>query len=187
MGRGFSGWKEVADCLVALAESEAGKGEASAYLNPGQRASVRALAKRLPDNGVIVADEVGMGKTRIAVAVAKCVTQCGGRVAILVPPGLGYQWQEELRGGGLPQVPGIVRSLWAYLAAWSSEEPESNSPWFGNEALLVSHAFTNWRLGANPKPWRRALLPELYALWRQRDQGRLPRSTGATRNSMTSG
>lgn len=174
MGRGFSGWEEVAGCLMGLAEREAGKGETTARLNAGQRASLRAIAERLPQNGVIIADEVGMGKTRIAVAVAKCVTDCGGRVAILVPPGLGYQWQEELMDGGLPAVPGIIRSLWAYLAAWSPEAPE-NAAWFKSNVLLVSHAFTNWRLGANLAPWRRALLPELYALWRQREQGRLPR------------
>ena len=30
-----------------------------------------------------------MGKTRIAVELARCVVESGGRVAILVPPGLG--------------------------------------------------------------------------------------------------
>jgi hypothetical protein len=46
-----------------------------------------------------------MGKTRIAVEVCRCVIECGGRAAILVPPGLGYQWQDELRAGSLEELP----------------------------------------------------------------------------------
>jgi hypothetical protein len=44
-------------------------------LNDGQRASLLAIADRIGSNGVIVADEVGMGKTRIAVFVATAVVQ----------------------------------------------------------------------------------------------------------------
>ena len=60
-----------------------------------------AIHNLLQANGVAyLADEVGMGKSRIVVDLAKCVTDCGGRVAILVPPGLWNQWQTELRDGG---------------------------------------------------------------------------------------
>jgi superfamily II DNA or RNA helicase len=171
----FAGWSEVATCLRNDADDEERRGERDAFLNQGQRASLRAIADRLPSHGIIVADEVGMGKTRIATSVARCVTRCGGRVAILVPPGLGYQWQEELRINGVRDVRPILRSLWAYLEAWHSEEAQEQQPWFEESIVLLSHGFTNWRLGDNPKPWRRALLPELYALWCQRTDGRLPR------------
>ena len=174
MCRAFGGWEDVAARLLAAADREESRGS-GAFLNRGQCDSLRAIARRVPSNGVIIADEVGMGKTRIAVSVARCVTQAGGRVAVLVPPGLGYQWQDEFRSGGLNDVRPILRSLWTYLAAWSAEEPAEDLPWFRDKLVVISHVFTNWRLGDNPKPWRRALLPELYALWRQREQGRLPR------------
>ena len=40
---------------------------------------------------------------------------------------------------------------------------------------MVSHAFTNWRLGENAAVWRWALVPELYARWRDMTDQRLPR------------
>ncbi len=95
MSQGFKGWSEVAKNLSGIANGNA------IELNDGQRASLRAIAKKLPKNGVIIADEVGMGKTRIAAAVAHSVIVAGGRVAILVPPGLGYQWGDELRTAGV--------------------------------------------------------------------------------------
>ena len=49
-----------------------------------------ATVKELAQEAGVIADEVGMGKTRIAVEVARSVIEAGGRVAILVPPGLGY-------------------------------------------------------------------------------------------------
>ena len=52
----------------------------------------------------------GMGKTRIAVALARSVIAAGGRVLILVPPGLGFQWRAELRDGGLA-APDLLRTL----------------------------------------------------------------------------
>ncbi len=175
MKHSFRGWGDVATCLQQEADQQKARASEDARLNDGQCASLHAIAKRLPDNGVIIADAVGMGKTRIAVAVAACVTKCGGRVAVLVPPGLGYQWEEELRDGGLTDVPPILRSLWAYLAAWESEDPHEQKPWFANQVVMVSHAFTNWRLSDKSDSWRRALLPEVYALWRKRRYDSLPR------------
>ena len=106
------------------------------------RASLRAIALRIVKNGVVIADEVGMGKTRIAVEVARCVLKCGGRVAILVPPGLGYQWQAELRDGEINDVPPILRSLYGYLLVWH----DNQEPWFAKQAVMVSHAgISEWR------------------------------------------
>lgn len=152
----FKGWHRVSENLEILAAA------AGPHLNEGQRASLRALAARLPDHGVLIADEVGMGKTRIAVAVAHAVTEAGGRVAILIPPTLGFQWQEELRHGDIPNVPDVVRSLWGYLAAWS--DPAQPKPWFDRDVLLISHGFVTWRLGATTRPWRFQILPFLAGL-----------------------
>lgn len=166
MNQEFGGWNSVADQLLTLTDSRV------IELNDGQAASLRELAQRLPNNGVIIADEVGMGKTRIAAAVARSVIAAGGRVAILVPPGLGYQWSDELQTAGV-DAPPILRSLWQYLQAWESKD--KSAAWFMESALVVSHAFTNWRLGENAAPWRWALLPEIYARWRKHANGRWPR------------
>ncbi len=172
-------WSKVADHLAEVANAKPGMPVAGLpenwQLNPGQRMSLCAIGERLPNNGVVIADEVGMGKTRIAVAVARSVQACGGRVAIVVPPGLGFQWRDELRDGGL-EAPLILRSFWQYLAAWEPERTEDRTPWFKESVVLISHAFTNWRLGTSSQPWRWALLPEVYAQWRKRRDGRLPRN-----------
>lgn len=166
MNSPFRGWGSVADELEKLAKN----GEIELF--EGQKASLIAVAERFPQNGVIIADEVGMGKTRIAAAVAGSVIAAGGRVAILVPPGLGYQWGDELRSVGV-SAPPILRSLGQYLDAWKCKE--SPAPWFNEAALVVSHAFTNWRLGETAAWWRWALLPEVYAKWRAHENGRFPR------------
>ena len=176
MRQKFEGWDKVATLLRKTADDQqvfaAENCDEAARLNHGQRATLRAIADRITDNGLVIADEVGMGKTRIAVEVARCVKECGGRVAIVVPPGLGYQWQSELRDGGLGDVPPILRSLDGYLKAWK----EGTGPWFDIPAVVVSHIFANWRLGGDAKSWRWALLPEIYAHLRlRRSEGRLPR------------
>lgn len=177
MSREFLGWEAVGKRIHqeavrqrTIAEES---GEDAAHLNPGQRASLVAIGKRIPDNGVVIADEVGMGKTRIAVEVVRAVKECGGRVAILIPPGLGYQWQAELQSGKLNDVPNILRSIAGYLGVWSEENEAS--PWFETPVVLVSHAFANWRLSGSSAAWRWAVVPELYARWRERRFGRLPR------------
>lgn len=166
MNQMFQGWKKVEELLCTFAE------DPSIELNDGQKASLKAVAERLSKNGVIIADEVGMGKTRIAASVARAVIESGGRVAILVPPGLGYQWSDELQTAGI-NAPPILRSLRQYLQAWEIED--KNAPWFMESTLVVSHAFTNWRLGEKSDPWRWALLPEIYARWLKQANRRWPR------------
>lgn len=166
MNQKFKGWNKVAEKLRTLADDR------SIELNDGQAASLRELAKRLPNDGVIIADEVGMGKTRIAVAVAKCVTAAGGRVAILVPPGLGYQWGDELRDAGADALP-ILRSLDGYLNAWNNGDGKM---WGDCQTVLLSHVFCNWSLKSNTKKnWRWALLPAVLRLLTQknRESGRV--------------
>ncbi|SOE64475.1 Helicase conserved C-terminal domain-containing protein [Burkholderia sp. YR290] len=164
----FAGWNAVARELENIAASAA-----SGWLNQGQRASLRRIARRLPDNGIVIADEVGMGKTRIATAVAHAVIQSGGRVAILVPPGLPFQWKAELADAGIEDVP-LLRSLWQYTRAWDPAADAPARPWFEQSVVVVSHAFANWRLGERSDAWRWALLPELYAQWHQYREQKLP-------------
>ena len=173
----FQGWEAVATRLRSYADEQQTLAENNSEmvrLNEGQRASLHAIAQRIGNNGVIIADEVGMGKTRIAAEVARSVKESGGRVAIVIPPGLGFQWHEELRTAGV-EAPTILRSLYAYRRCWTGEDAAAYKEWFEESVVLVSHAFTNWRLGEKTDPWRWALLPEIYANWRERTQDRLPR------------
>ncbi|MBP6831920.1 MAG: type III restriction endonuclease subunit R [Deltaproteobacteria bacterium] len=172
----FGGWDVVARSLERRAKI------ASARLNEGQRAALRAIAGRLQGahgnhcRGVVIADEVGMGKTRVASAVASAVVAADGRVAILVPPGLGFQWQQELRGDGLhPRE--LVRSLLGYLRGF-----EETSRWSWDDVVLISHQVTNWRLGESSDVWRWALLPELVALHHKHTRDRLPHGYWAWSN-----
>ncbi len=149
----------------------------------GQKCTLKAIANRIKNNGVILADEVGMGKTRITALLAKSVIDAGGRVAIIVPPGLGYQWNDELNAIGQASPP-ILRSLWQYYQAWNFREDDA--PWFDESIVLISHAFANWRFGENSAPWRYALLPEIYAQYRKYTYKRYPRGYHATKYSKDS-
>ncbi|MGO6846285.1 helicase-related protein [Rhizobium ruizarguesonis] len=167
----FQGWSSVAAILRARA------GEVSGLFNKGQVAALGAIADRLEKNGVILADEVGMGKTRVAVAVTRAVVEAGGRVAIAIPPGLDFQWREELKGGGLSDTPNAVRSMHGYLDGWPNDRPAR--PWFHEPVVVVSHGFGNWRLGGGGSTWRWELLPLLYAHWQKNkgDSRRYPRDS----------
>ena len=60
--------------------------------------SLAWIVERLRQSkGVVLADEVGTGKTRIACAVIHAVIAAGGRVATVVPRGLIHQWVAESR------------------------------------------------------------------------------------------
>lgn len=170
----FRGWTEVARHLREMANPAS---NFASLLNEGQRAALEAIADRIGRNGVIVADEVGMGKTRIAVFVAKAVEQSGGRTAVIIPPGLSFQWEREFRDCGTV-VSDFVRSMSGYFRRWAKpEEPSGDvaKPWFESDIVLVSHRFADWRIWeSSPKVWRWALLPELYAEGRRRFNGRQP-------------
>ncbi len=174
MSRTFKGWKNVEKHLGSEAAQQRKRPENERRLLLGQCDSLDAIGDRLPRNGVLLADEVGMGKTRIAVTVARAVVAAGGRVAILVPPGLGFQWLDELRGGGL-EAPAVLRSLTGFLDAYSPPDDRAATPWPVEPIVLISHAFTNWRLSHASDAWRWALLPELFAAWHRHRNGKLPK------------
>jgi hypothetical protein len=170
MNASFAGWNEVARRLNEMALPASAT---ASTLNDGQRASLAVIAERIPHNGIVIADEVGMGKTRIAAFVAKAVIESGGRCGVLIPPGLGFQWQAEFRTCGT-DVLEVIRSLDGYFKAWNDNDAEP-APWFRQPVVMVSHRFSDWRLGPNPQTWRWCLLPEVYAAARQLTEGRLPR------------
>ncbi len=171
MSQKFKGWADVASRLRTQADAqqrlEIENPSVKQRLNKGQRASLLAVAKRIGENGVVIADEVGMGKTRIAVEIAKSVVGSGGRVAIVVPPGLGDQWQKELRDGGLADVPPILRTLRSFLDVWNDDDVMNHQPWFKKDIVVISQILSRWRLGSSSDKWRFALLRDLYARWRK--------------------
>lgn len=118
------------------------------WLDAGQRATLAALQDRLCEKdlpGSIIADEVGMGKTRIAVALACAVTRAGGRVVVVVPPGLLHQWRDEFRKtfqavkAEPPEIPEI-RSLRDLYSDDLSPSPRA-AP-----VLLLPHGLLNFQM-----------------------------------------
>lgn len=90
-------WSKVAETLDSFARDASDLQDG--LLDMGQRATVAELARRIRagQRAALLADEVGMGKTRIAVALIEAVRRAGGRSAIVLPAGLGALWQQELR------------------------------------------------------------------------------------------
>lgn len=136
------------------------------HLNGGQRNSLRVFARHLPNNGMVLADEVGMGKTRIAAQLIEAVVRCGGRVAVLIPSGLGYQWQRELMGADV-NSDHVLRSIVGYMEGWRGGE---TVPWDNRSVLTMSHAFSNWQIRENADTRRWILLPAVVATLRHRER-----------------
>jgi hypothetical protein len=130
-------------------------------LDAGQRASLKWIAKRLPESGVVLADEVGTGKTRIACAVVHAVLNAGGRAAVVVPHGLMHQWIVESRklwaispvSKELTTLAEFLREVSPNEASWSDLSPRPDvSEWW-----LISHGFRAPWVGSNSPVWRAAL------------------------------
>jgi len=157
-------WKRVGDCLekkLTHMQKAAGSGQPM-RVNTGQIQSLLALADRLPNNGLIIADEVGMGKTRIATELTESIWQCKGRVAILAPAGLGFQWKREL---AMSQVPAndVLRSVMGF-GQYLAGTDESVAHWSAC-VMLLSHGFGALRIKEHAHPLRWCLLPAVAAAW----------------------
>ncbi|WIJ25792.1 DEAD/DEAH box helicase family protein [Devosia sp. RR2S18] len=181
-------WSHVADELEKYALV------ASSLLDDGQRATIVELADRVRSGkrAALLADEVGMGKTRIAAALIEAVRRAGGRSAIVLPAGLGVQWQKEIRlfnpddktllplrsydsfiSGYLHvgDSEGDVRrqrshSEWLTSRRQQRELPEN--AWDNEQIVMISHTFAAMQFPArNDGPaggWRRELLPNVARL-----------------------
>ena len=159
MSEQFAGWKAAEEKIKRFVAAKAN----ASRPNAGQRAALMELANRLPKHGVLVADEVGLGKTLIAAEVIHAVVQCGGRVAVLMPAGLGAQWQDELHSVQL-ETPILLRSLDGLMSQAMSAA--SNGTLLNTAGVtLISHTFINWRMGGKTELWRYNLLPLMYKKW----------------------
>lgn len=192
----FKGWGSVAGILDSLAAKTESLDDKDALLDEGQRASIRVIAQRLrTGRALLVADEVGMGKTRIAAALIDAVRRCGGRTAVVMPAGLGTQWQAELRFFN-PEDNTLLplRSYESFVRGFSREDDDDlatgwqerrnkrlndrrqqrelpKGQWRDEKILMISHAFARmaFPLPVNGDlPWRRELMPAMEALCNQR-------------------
>ena len=182
-------WVKAADYLDLLASNRTDE-----LLDAGQRASVAELALRIRSGqrAALLADEVGMGKTRIAVALIEAVRRAGGRTAIVLPAGLGVQWQKELKlFNADDQTLLPLRSYDGFVAGFlTDEDAEGNDKrrrkhadwlrdrkqqrelpkngWAAEHVLMISHTFAAMRFpqaGDGPAGgWRRELLPNIVRL-----------------------
>lgn len=151
----------------------------AALFRCGQERSVRWIAETLKTSGLVLADEVGLGKTRVALLVMLATLEEGGRVVAVVPPGLLAQWRRELRdvcaslaaaGEPLQDWKPIVVRVYRELFA----EAEQANAYPLSEAregrfVLISQAFGLHRAKANARTWQ-IELPALVRAHRE-DRG----------------
>ncbi|MCY1072919.1 helicase-related protein [Archangium lansingense] len=152
-------WARAASALRKRVAEDAARPREEQHLDDGQRASLTWMTERLPQSGVVLADEVGTGKTRIACAVVHAVLEAGGRAAVVVPHGLMHQWQHEARMLGMPYAKTFT-SVRDFIEDAKSKTWEEIAPAPGaTEWLLVSHGFRapQVRQGRRPAEWRVAL------------------------------
>lgn len=156
--------KELEIILKAIKCSSAGK--------PcfGQEKAAAALMGRIKAGGAILADEVGLGKTRVALMVMQAAMNAGGTVAAVVPPGLLYQWENEYnefaaslkegltllnangKNGQFPKgKPVKIRSYWNLFQQDTSFFPLNRR----KDWLLISHNFGFLqRVSHNTDTWK---------------------------------
>ena len=152
-------WQDVRDRLEAWSEM-------TDLFKYGQRDSIRWISRCIAEDGLIIADEVGLGKTRLALLVMLAVLRSGGNVVAIVPPGLLYQWRQEardLRRALLPYDPGIdliqdptmVRSYGDLFRARTPSGvrfPLTQAA--AGRWTLVSQTFDLYTIRANARAWR---------------------------------
>lgn len=190
----FHRWKDVATCLRQRVAAERTRRHEDALLDEGQCASLSVLAERLEagKRAFLLADEVGMGKTRIAAALIDAVKRCGGRAAVVIPGGLGAQWRDELRRFAPDdQMLLPLRSYESFVRGFSEEGDEDGvneggqrrreeklrdrkaqrelptGAWADEKILMISHAFArmSFPLAKDSRnSWRRELMPAMQAL-----------------------
>ena len=135
-------------------------------LDEGQRDSLAWIIGRMRAcDGVVLADEVGTGKTRIACAVIHAVLAAGGRVATVVPKGLMHQWVAESHALDLSVAPKLLTTIPELFRGvtsaehWKALAPNPEAP----EWWLISHNFRAPSVRSNSNLWR-AALPALVEL-----------------------
>jgi hypothetical protein len=124
-------------------------------LKDGQYETLIKISDSLVESGVILADEVGLGKTFIALALMDNIIEAGGTVGIAVPPGLMFQWEAEItkfrKLTGKPTLPvSKLRGYWDLIGEkhFCSNKSSGESLIVPTQrpVLLISHTFTTPRI-----------------------------------------
>lgn len=180
----FKGWDQVRKEIKRLL-----KATNDNVLDDGQKASLRAIQRRLKtgQRALLLADEVGMGKTRIAAALIHAVKKSGGRTAVVLPPNVGKQWLSEIQvfdEADRTLMP--LRSYKGFIEGYAPEHSERTTDrkernrkaklksqrqmraipegrWHEENTLLISHNFANMQFHRTNAgySWRRELLPAI--------------------------
>ncbi len=175
-------WTTVADRV----ERRASAPQWGAGVEPtdGQRNAIAAIALRLRrgQRSLLLADEVGTGKTLIAAVLIKAVQAGGGRSAVVMPAGLGAQWQAELRRlDPLDTTLSPLRSYWTFLDTFKRPEDVADrdtmrtrrareladrrqqrelppGEWCDEPILLLSHNLGTMRETTGTRAWHQGLV-----------------------------
>lgn len=142
----------------------------------GQQHSVKWIAAHLADNGVIIADEVGLGKTRLALLAMLATLEEGGSVVAVIPPGLIFQWEQEAEAvcAALDRQGVVLSQAWKstpvrtyadlFHALSEREKYPLAAPKQGRWVLL-SQTFDMYRVRGNAQAWRFELPTLIRAHW----------------------
>ena len=131
----------------------------------GQQHSVKWIAERIQEHGIIIADEVGLGKTRLALLAMLATLEEGGSVVAVVPPGLIFQWEQEAesvsaalerQGVKLSQEwrPVAVRTYANLFSELSEREKYPLASPEQGRWMLLSQTFDMYRVRENAQAWR---------------------------------
>jgi hypothetical protein len=174
----------------------------------GQRNTVAAIADRLRrgQRSLLLADEVGMGKTLIAGTLIKAVQAEGGRAAVVIPPGLGAQWQAELRRLDVhDRTLSPLRGYWTFLDAFKQPKDIADrniirerrakeladrrqqrqlptQGWAEEPILLLSHTLGYIPCTKGTSEWHAALIDAVSKVDQGRRRYRRSPQTGAHHN-----
>jgi superfamily II DNA or RNA helicase len=146
----------------------------------GQKASLKWISKHIPENGIIIADEVGLGKTRLALLTMIAVLEEGGTVVAVVPPGLLYQWSQEAQDVmlALDKIYGEQIQKWKPITLRTYDElfnvigEKDRYPLANNKEqrwVLVSQTFDLYRIRSSARCWRIELPALVKAHWAVRE------------------
>lgn len=176
-------WKKAFKRMNELADLQFVKNDQSKqFWKYGQENSIRWIVDQLNQNnrkGVLIADEPGMGKTRVVMSAILAVLENGGSVAAVVPPGLLYQWKKEWEDFisnldlGENYSPIFLRSYYTLF-----ENADFNFPLSDNSGkwLLISHNFGPPPLATNSRSFR-YLLPVLVKALQSEARGEHKRNS----------
>jgi hypothetical protein len=154
-------WRKIADGV----KEKASHSERYRY---AQEKSLEVIANIIKDGGrgIIIADEVGMGKTWVALTILESVLESGGTAAVVVPPGLMFQWELEFKkfkGEKHNSNPFFLRSYWDLFNQQLFKNEDSSPVLVPKKGAwcILSHRFGVPTIRSNSTKERNFFLPTI--------------------------